>query len=462
MTPSHLAYLPRGSPKKKVAARLWNLPPLRVFAYRANFEREMKEDFLHFLWRAHRFNLDDLRTTQGEPLEILHWGAYNRHAGPDFQQARLRIGDTLWAGNVEMHLRASEWMRHRHQDDDAYRNVVLHVVLEEDEPVWRPNGERLPCLELKSRIPPKLSGAYLKLLHNEHWIPCQHLFYTVPDITRRLWMDRLAVERIEQRTQAIATIWGATQNNWEETFYRLLARSFGAKVNMEPFEQLARSTPLLLLSKYKNNLFRLEALLFGQAGLLEKEFEDEYPRKLQREYRFLQQKHQLAPMQGAQWKFLRMRPAAFPTMRIAQLAALVFQSEHLFSKILAAKDVTEVENMFAVKLSNYWQNHYVFDKESAPRTKTLGRDAVHLLLINTIVPVLFFFGKQRGETQYQDKALTLLETVEPESNHIIENWKKLGLKPESAYETQALLQLKQYYCDAKRCLECAIGSAILK
>lgn len=422
----------------------------------------MKEDFLHYLWRAKRFDLDNLRTTQGESVEILQWGEYNRHAGPDFQQARLRIGDTLWAGSVEMHLRASEWMRHRHQDDEAYRNVVLHVVLEEDEPIARNNGERLPCLELKSRIAPRLSGAYLKMLNSEHWIPCQHQFYTVPDITRRLWFDRLAVERIEQRTQSVAAVWEATQHNWEETFYRLLARGFGAKVNMEPFEQLARLTPLLLLGKYKNNLLQLEALLFGQAGMLERELEDEYPQKLRREYRFLQKKHHLQPMQGGQWKFLRMRPASFPTVRIAQLAALIFQSEHLFSKILAARDVAEVENMFAVKLSNYWQNHYVFEKESAPRTKTLGCDAVHLLLINTIVPVLFLFGRERGETRYQDKALELLEAVEPESNAVIENWQKLGVTPGSAYETQALLQLKQHYCDARRCLECAIGAAILK
>ncbi len=422
----------------------------------------MKEDFLHYLWRSRRFDLDNLRTTQGDPLEILHWGDYNRHAGPDFLQARLRIGGTLWAGSVEMHLKASEWRRHRHQNDEAYRNVVLHVVLEEDEPVYRANGEHLPCLELKDRIAPQLAGAYLKLLHSEYWIPCQHHFYAVPDITRRLWLDRMTVERIEHRTQTVAQVWENTHHDWEETFYRLLARHLGVKMNTDPFEQLARLTPLKLLSKYKDNFFRLEALLFGQAGMLDQDFQDAYPQKLQREYRFLQQKHGLQPMQGGQWKFLRMRPAGFPTVRIAQLAALVFQSEHLFSKILAVQDVTEVENMFAVKLANYWQNHYVFDKASTPKAKTLGRDAVHLLLINTIVPVLFFFGKQRGETRYQDKALDLLETVAPESNNIISNWRKLGMAPVSAYETQALLQLKQHYCDARRCLDCAIGAAILK
>jgi len=422
----------------------------------------MKEDFLHYLWRAKRFDLADLRTTQGEPVEILQWGEYNRHAGPDFQQTRLRIGETLWAGSVEMHLRASEWLRHRHQDDDAYRNVVLHVVLEEDVPVHRSDGDRLPCLELKHRIAPRIQGAYLQLLHNQHWIPCQQQFHTVPDITRRLWLDRLAVERIQQRTSAVQLVLEQTNNNWEETFYRLLARSFGVRVNTDPFEQLARSTPLLLLSKYKNNLFRLEALLFGQAGLLQQDFRDEYPKKLQREYRFLQQKHELQPMSPAQWKFLRMRPASFPSMRIAQLAALVYQSEHLFSKVLAAVNVAEVENMFAVKISHYWQDHYVFDKASAPKAKSLGRDAVHLLLINTIVPILFYFGKQRGEIRYQDKALELLDALEPEANSIIENWRQLGLEPASACETQALLQLKQQYCEQHRCLECAIGAAILK
>ncbi len=422
----------------------------------------MKEDFLHYLWRARRFNIDNLCTTLGEPVEILDWGEYNRHAGPDFQQARLRIDGTLWAGSVEMHLCASEWVRHRHHEDEAYRNVILHVVLEEDEPVTRSNGERLPCLELKSRITPQLSGMYLKLMHSEHWIPCQHQFYAVPDITRRLWLDRLAVERIEQRTRVIAEIWEDTRNDWEETFFRLLARNFGVKINTDPFEQLARLTPLRLLARYKNNLFRMEALLFGQAGMLQQDFEDAYPQKLQREYRFLQQKHGLQPMSASQWKFLRMRPAGFPTVRIAQLAALVFQSEHLFSKVLAVKNLAEVEHMFAVKLSNYWQNHYVFDKESAPKTKTLGRDAVHLLLINAVVPVLFFFGKQRGETCYQDKALELLESAEPESNSIVEHWRKMGMAPASAYETQALLQLKQHYCDARRCLECAVGAAILR
>jgi len=422
----------------------------------------MQEHFLHFLWRTRRFDLHDLCTTQDEPLEILDWGVHNTHAGPDFLHVRLRIGGTQWVGHVEMHLRASEWLRHKHQLDEAYRNVVLHVVLEEDEPIILTGGERLPCLELRKRIPPRLTGEYLKLLHSSFWIPCQNLIRDVPQPIRQLCLDRLMVERIELRTLTVARIFAETQKDWDETCYRLLARYLGAKVNTDAFDALARITPLRLLQKYKNNLFRMEAILFGQAGLLDKDFQDAYPQKLKQEFNFLRKKHQLVPLSAAEWKFLRMRPASFPTIRIAQLAALVFQTDHLFSKIQALQKIEEVENMLEVKLSNYWQRHFVFDKASTSNLKTLGRDAVFLLLINTIVPLLFFVGQHRGDRELVDKALQLLQATPPESNHIIRGWQKLGVNPYCAGESQALLQLKQYYCDSKRCLECTIGAHILK
>ena len=422
----------------------------------------MKEDLLHYVWRYQRFDFSDLKTTEGEPVQIQQIGEHNLHAGPDFTNARIKIGDTLWAGNVEMHLKSSDWLKHNHSADKAYKNVILHVVLNEDETIRRETGERIPCIELKKLIPNKLSKVYLKLLNNEQWIPCQHHFYKVKEMTKMLWLDRLLVERLERKTAYVEELLEKNKNNWEETFYQIIARNFGFKTNAEPFEQLARSLPLITLAKHKNNLMQIEALLFGQAGLLEKDFEDEYPNKLKKEYLFLQKKHSLNPVQNESWKFLRMRPASFPTIRIAQFAQLIFSSVHLFSKILVAKNVEELEHLFDLKLSNYWQTHYVFDKASVKRNKKLGKSAIHLLVINTIAPFLFLYGKRKDNEDYKEKAFQLLEEIKPEKNSIITKWKALGMEPESAYQTQALLQLKNEYCTKKRCLECAVGNAILK
>ena len=369
----------------------------------------MKEDFLHYLWRLKKFDLSDLQTTAGEQIVIHEVGIPNNNAGPDFLNAKIKIGDTLWAGNVEMHLKSSEWLTHQHQTDTAYNNVILHVVLEEDQAIKRHTGEIIPCLELAKRVPLKLSTIYKKLIHNEYWIPCQHQLHTVKEITRELWLDRLMVERLEQKTKAIATRFEANQQNWEETFYQMLARNFGLKVNSDPFELLAKSVSILTLAKHKNSLFQIEALLFGQAGLLDKDFEDEYPQKLQKEYEHLKRKYQLTPIPTTSWKFMRLRPANFPTVRLAQFAMLIFQSSHLFSKILAVQNVKEVENMFELSISNYWQTHYVFDKASTKRKKSLGKNTIHLFIINTIAPFLFYYGSQKGNEKYKDKALELLE-----------------------------------------------------
>ena len=422
----------------------------------------MKEDFLHYLWRLKRFDFQNLRTTQGEEIIIQDVGEHNSNAGPDFLNARIQIGETLWAGNVEIHVRSSEWTKHQHQKDKAYNNVILHVVFEEDETAFRENGEAIPCLELTKRIPPKLSTSYIKLINNEYWIPCQHQLHTVKEITRNIWLDRLLVERLEQKTAYIKKVLDHNKYNWEETFYQILARNFGVKVNADPFELLARSIPLLTLAKHKSNLLQIEALLFGQAGLLEQDFEDDYPNQLKKEYQFLQKKYQLQAINTASWKFMRLRPANFPSIRIAQFATLIYQSVHLFSKVLAAQNVKEVENMFEVKLSNYWQTHYVFDKVSVKRKKSLGKGTIHLFVINTIAPFIFLYGQEKKEDRFKEKALQFLEELKPEKNSIISKWQELGIEPTSAYQTQALLQLKNEYCKNKRCLECAIGSAILK
>jgi len=387
----------------------------------------MKEFFLHYLWRTKRFNLQQLFTTDGQSVILQNMGRHNKNAGPDFLDARIRIGDTLWAGNVEIHVRSSEWIQHKHQNDTAYDNVILHVVYEEDKPIFRKSGQVIPCIELKKRIPPGISNTYQRLSQNEHWIPCQQHFASVGSIIKNLWLDRMLVERLEQKTEAISDEHHKNKSNWEETFYHAIARSFGLKVNAEPFELLAKITPLQILAKHKNNLFQLEAILFGQSGLLNRTFNEDYPNKLKKEYLFLKKKYNLKGLRADSWNFLRMRPANFPTIRIAQFAMLLFTTEHLFSKILAAKNIT-----------------------------------IHLFIINTIAPFLFFYGQKKNNETYKDKAMDILEEIPPEKNKIIEQWKTLGLEPDSAYQTQALLQLKKAYCTQQRCLSCAIGGEILK
>lgn len=423
----------------------------------------MREAFLHFLWRWRRFDAHDLRTTDGQPLEVLHPGEWNTDSGPDFFNARIRLGDTLWAGNVEIHLQASDWLQHRHHTDPAYDNVILHVVLDEDQRLQRPTGEHLPCLSLRKRIPAGLLGKYQMLTHARAWIPCAQTYRDIPPIVRHNWLDRLLIERLEQKTEALAGIVRACDHNWESAFYRLLARNFGLKINAEPFETLAQTLPLNLLTRHSDQLFQLEALLFGQAGMLEDvDFEEDYPEMLAKEYGFLRYKYDLKPMPPGQWKFFRLRPSGFPTVRIAQLAALLYNKPQLFSRVLETWSTAELEQLFQVEPSTYWHSHFRFDKSTTPRAKPLGREFVHLLLINTVAPFLFYYGREKGKPDLQDRSLQILDDLPAEANRVVEAWQALGETAGSAAGSQALLQLKAHYCDAGRCLECAIGTAILR
>lgn len=421
----------------------------------------MKEDLLHYLWRTRKFKQTELYSTEGEAIHIQTTGEHNLDAGPDFSNARVHIGDMLWAGNVEMHIKASDWYRHRHEKDAAYDNVILHVVYEEDQPVFRKSGQRIPCLEIKNLIPLNIMNTYQRLQHNEYWIPCQSQLSSVKSITKNLWLDRLLVERLESKTRDIDRALQLNVNNWEETFYQFLAKNFGNKVNTVPFEQLAKSLPLSIVSKHKNSLFDLEALFFGQAGMLSDSLKDDYPVRLRQAYHHLKHKYKLSPILPASWKFLRMRPANFPTVRIAQFAMLIHQSNHLFSKVLAAKNCKEIEHMFELKIANYWRDHYRFDKASVIRKKSLGKTTIHLLIINTIAPFLFHYGKAKDNALLKEKALSFLEDTPTERNNIISQWQTLNMPAESAYQSQALLQLKKSYCEQKDCLRCRIGHEIL-
>ena len=425
---------------------------------------QFKEDFLIYVWRYGLFEKQEpaLKTIAGETLEIVLLGERNYEAGPDFYNAKIKIGETLLAGTVEMHVKASEWLKHEHQKDEAYNNVILHVVYEADCPVERADGNYLPTLELANKISPVVYRNYQRLQLKHQWIPCEQLLDKADDFTWLSWKDRLLIERLARKTNDIKLILEQNTNDWQNTFYQQLARSYGTKINADAFQQLARSLPLTVLAKHKDNLFQIEALLFGQAGLLEKNnFKEDYPLSLKKEYRYLQQKFDLQAMKKASWKFSPLRPPNLPTIRIAQFAALIHNSTHLFSKILKIDKPEDYIKLFQCQPSEYWQTHYVFDKASKAKSKAPGKNTLNGILINTLAPLLFIYGKEMGLPEFKNKAFALLEALPAEKNSIVEGWSKLGQKAKTAYDTQALLQLKNEYCNAKKCLECAVGNKIL-
>ncbi len=422
------------------------------------------EDFLHYVWKFRLFDRIDLQTKDGEELEVLSAGLHNSDSGPDFQNARVRIGDTVWAGNVEVHLSSSDWQKHGHTTDNAYNNVILHVVYRDDQPLVLTNGRRVPTLELQNRIPDDLYNRYHNLIFgNPTVIPCEANIGAVDSLTLHNWMTRVLVERLEKKSAAVIAGLNANRGDWEETFYQFLAANFGFKTNALPFELLAKSLPQNILAKHKNNPMQIEALIFGQAGFLKDDINDEYPLKLKKEYEFLRKKYTLKPIENHLWKFMRMRPQNFPTIRLAQFAALVVNSNHLFSKILEIKDVKGLRNLFTdIKVNPYWENHYRFDTESAPSPKNLGPASIDVLLLNTLALFLFSYGKHNQIQHFINRSLQLLEHLPNENNNIVVDFTNLGVKINTAFESQALLELKNNYCDYKKCLQCGIGNKILK
>ncbi len=422
----------------------------------------MTEEFLHHIWKFKLFNQPGLTTIDNRPIEIIKVGQHNSDAGPDFFNARIKVGDTVWAGNVEVHTNASDWHKHNHQNDKAYDNIILHVVYNSDKTICRTSGETIPAVELKNRITDTIYQNYLNLKSNKDWIPCEKQIGTTPKVIINSTIDKLLLERLERKSYAIIKSLGLNNNNWEETFYQLLARNFGFKTNAEPFELLAKSIPSLIIAKHKSSLLQIEALLFGQAGFLNEHYEDAYLKSLQNEYVFLKQKYKLISIDKHLWKFLRLRPVNFPTIRIAQFANLVYNSTHLFSKIIEAETFEDLNKLMNVDVSEYWKTHFMLDKESVLKTKHFGNDGINNIIINTVVPFLFVYGKQKDNEKFVERALKFLEQTKGENNSIINKWKSLGLSVETAYSTQALLQLKNEYCDNKKCLSCSVGNYLLK
>lgn len=422
------------------------------------------EDFLHYIWKFRLFERENLQTTDGDELEIFSAGLHNSDSGPDFHNARIRIGETVWAGNVEVHLSASDWQKHGHTHDGAYDNVILHVVYRNDVPLFLPNGRKVPTLELLSRISEELYTKYHKLVFgNQSFIPCEAGIATVDGLTMQNWLTRVLVERMEKRSANVTAALELNKGDWEETFYQFLAANFGFKVNALPFELMAKSLPQLILAKNKNNPMQIEALIFGQAGFLAGEFKDDYPLKLQKEYEYLRKKYNLKPIENHLWKFMRLRPQNFPTIRLAQFAALIVQSNHLLSKILEIKEVKTLRGLFTeIKVNEYWEDHYRFDAESKPSSKNMGDGSVDILLLNTVALFLFSYGKQHQQQYYISRSLKLLENLPAEKNNIITDFVNLGVKIDTAFESQALLELKNNYCNYKKCLQCGVGNKILK
>jgi len=420
----------------------------------------MNEEFLHYVWK-YRLLDPEIQTVSGEKIVILNPGEHNKDGGPDFFNARIKINKTIWAGNVEIHLKASGWYRHGHQNDPAYDNVVLHVVYENDVDVTRRSDEKIPTLEMANHFPGYIYERYRDFQENINWIPCQAVISHLDPFVYGQWIPVLAVERLEERIQLLKSSLEASKFDWEETFYRNLARSFGFRINAQPFELLARSLPWKLLQKHKTNLFQVEALLFGQAGMLEYNFIDDYPHLLQQEYKFLKNKYGLQSIQGSLWKFLRLRPSNFPTIRIAQLAFLIHQKNDLFQSVIELKKSDEITELLKTQASGYWDNHFLFGKPTISKQKLLGKSSIHLLIINMVTPFLFLYGESKALVIYKEKGLTLLELLPHECNAEIRHWKELGIPVSDALHSQALLHLKSHFCDKKRCLECRIGNQLL-
>ncbi|WP_113614868.1 DUF2851 family protein [Chitinophaga flava] len=418
----------------------------------------LSEALFQHIWKCRLFRQDSLVAITGEAVQIISPGTQNHHSGPDFIAARIRIDGILWAGPVELHLRSSDWYRHGHAGNEQYRHIILHVVYVHDLPEGI--GGHIRCLELQPYISNLLLERYEELRRTAAFVPCSAHAGRVSRLIWTGWQERLLAGRWERRWQELMHWLSLNGFNWEETCYWSLARSYGAPVNARPFLQLAQSLPYTVLQWHYDRPLAAEALLFGQAGMLEGPFTDVYPLQLQQEYGQLRQRHQLEPMTVHQWNWLRMRPSAFPAMRIASFAALIQQRRQLFSRILEVKNIRELEQLFFVPPSPYWRTHYRFGR-SVRHTRQPGRQALHTVLINSVLPLLHLYGQQRESAYFQELALSLLQQLPAENNHITRAWKKLGIVQENALASQGLLELKQYYCEQMRCLECAVGTRIL-
>jgi hypothetical protein len=421
----------------------------------------MNEKLLQFIWQFQYYNKAQLTTVDGTDLTILHPGTLNTNQGPDFSEAKIKLVNTIWVGNIEIHVKASDWNVHKHTTDANYSNIILHVVWENDLQIKDDNGVFIPTLELQPLVSKIMLQHYDQLMQAKGFVPCENHLPVLSDMGWLAWKERLVAERLQRKADAVLELLEQANNHWEEVFWWMLAKNFGMKVNALAFEQIAKNVPVNVLAKHKYQLNQLEALLLGQALLLSGDFEEDYPKLLQREYKFLSAKYQLKPVNKAP-DFLRMRPANFPTVRLAQLAALVFKSTHLFSRILEIETVEQLYESLNVTANDYWHYHYRFDETTDYKPKNLGTAMTDNIIINTVVPVLFAYGMYHKNHQARDKAVYYLSNLSAETNNITKQWKARNIANKNALDSQALIELKNNYCNEKLCLNCSIGNKVLK
>jgi len=421
----------------------------------------MQEDFLHYIWKYRKFQIHNLVTVWGEAVTVLSVGEHNFNAGPDFFNAQIKISEQLWAGNVEIHVKSSDWFLHNHEQDPAYDNVILHVVWEHDTEIFRKDNTPIPTLALKDFVDVEVLKNYSKLFAKQNqWINCEKEFAAIDPFVFSHWKERLFFERLERKSNEIRALLKASKNDWEAVLFVMMAKNFGLKVNGEAFLSMARSIDFSVVRKNQANLLSLEALFFGQAGLLNENLEEVYYNTLKNEYCFLKQKFNLENKQVMPMQFFRLRPPNFPTIRLSQLANLYHQNPNLFSKVNEVKNLEGFYEIFSIATSEYWKTHYTFRKISKASRKILTKSFIDLLVINTVLPLKLSYAKQKGE-EVSEFIIEVATAMASEKNSVVEAFKKLKAASSSAFDSQSLIQLKTMYCDKSKCLQCAIGNQLL-
>ena len=421
----------------------------------------MKEDFIHYVWNYKKFDFSNLKTTQGENLVIVNSGQYLQKAGPDFFNAQIILENQKWAGNVEIHLKSSDWYLHHHEKDDNYNNVILHVVWEHDTPIFRKDNSEIPVLEIKNYVSKEELNNYLSLTTQKSWIFCENQIAEIDEFVFSNWQERLFYERLERKVQPVNQLLEETENDWESLLFCMLAKNFGLNTNGESFLKMAKSITFSLIRKEALEVMYLEALFFGQADMIPVDVEDNYPKELKSWYDYIALKYKLSKPAIEPIQFFKHRPDNFPTIRLSQLAMLYHLHRNLFSKIIEANSIEEIYKIFNLSVSDYWKTHYIFDKSSPKKEKSLSKSFVDLVIINTIIPIRFAYANANGK-EISETLTDLLSNIPSEKNSIIEKFTTFGIKSKNAFQSQSLLELKNEYCNHKKCLQCAVGLELLK